>query len=482
MRDVGRNAVLGSVTTAGGSLIGFLVRFAMSAVLARHIAPEQFGVYAQASVYAAVIGLLAGFSFPQALLQLPEMPGINATVNRLTALSGLVMVVVALVLWPLLAHVRGDAVAECFVGLVVGQAIAAYGGTYEGELLRHHQWHAAAALRLGATFTTVALVVPLGLVAPGPFVLVLRDGLTPLLLIAAMAYVRWRKGFAASTYHRETAKAVWSLGKALFWNRGLEVILFKVDSALVGEFLGQRALGFYDQARYLAGLPAALVAPISNLVGLRLIASLRDDPTRRARAFALLQWGVARVVFVFTLGSVLAPELAVRVLFGPAWSESAPILEMLAIWCLIVPVSSTHVMLLTATQSWQPIRFGFVTAIVVLVLGLLAFIPLWGGVGAALASTLAVLAELFVRARATAAHLDLQPRDHARVALPLIAAFIVGSTIGYLTTQLVESTWGGQALVLIAGLAAAFMTLVLIEGRHARSELTYLRNLIRRRS
>jgi len=58
MREVGRNAVLGSFTTAGGGLLGFVLRFAMNAVLARYIAPEQFGVYAQASVYATFVGLL----------------------------------------------------------------------------------------------------------------------------------------------------------------------------------------------------------------------------------------------------------------------------------------------------------------------------------------------------------------------------------------------------------------------------------------
>ncbi len=341
MRDISRNAVLGSFTTAGGSLLGFAIRFGMNALLARYLAPEQFGVYAQASVYAAVVCLLGAFSFPQALVLLPDMPGISATVRRLTALSAAAIVVIGALIWPLLSEVRGTDIAHCFFALLVSAAIGAYGSTFEAELQREHRWHVAAGLRLGANVATVGIVIPIGLIAPGPFVLVLRDALTPILVMSVILFVRWRKGHQRSVYDATTAQAVWKLGKALFWNRGLEVILHKVDSALVGELLGQRTLGFYDQARYLAALPGALVAPISNTVGLRLLSSLHDDPTRRARAFALLQWGVARLVFVFGLGALLAPELAVRVLYGPAWGEAAPILQVLALWCVLVPSRQT---------------------------------------------------------------------------------------------------------------------------------------------
>jgi O-antigen/teichoic acid export membrane protein len=480
MREVGRNAVLGSLSTAGGSLLGFVARFAMNAVLARHIAPDAFGVYAQGLVYASFVGLLLAFSFPQALLQLPDMPGLQAAVRRLTAGSVLAMVSLSALLYPLIAHFRGAGVAECFAGLVAGQAIAAYGGTFEGELLRQHRWHATAGLRLAANAATVALVVPIGVAFPGPLVLVLRDALVPVLLISVMAWLRRRKGSTPSAYQPAAGRAVWSLGRALFWNRGLEIVLHKVDSALVGELLGQRALAHYDQARYLASLPAALVSPVSNIVGLPLMASLGGDPARRARAFWLLEWGVARVVFLFALGCVLAPELAVRVIFGPDWAGSAPILQVLALWCALVPISTNHLVLLTATQSWQAIRLGFITALLVLVPGLLALIPLWSALGAAAASTLAVAAELAIRARGTARQLGA--RTPPRLALPLLTALSAGGAGGYLVSRVTAPTWGGQALVLGAGLLAALVTLTALEGRRAVRELRYLRDLIRRRS
>ncbi len=138
--------------------------------------------------------------------------------------------------------------------------------------------------------------------------------------------------------------------------------------------------------------------------------------------------------------------------------------------------------LLTAVQDWRPIRIGLVTAIGVLVPSLLALIPLWGALGAALASTLAMAAELAIRARASARHLDMRGRDHLRRTLPLVIALAVAIASGWLTGRLLGTSWGAQALVLVVGLAAAALTLFLVEGRSASTELRYLRDVIRRRS
>jgi len=131
MRDVGRNALLGSFTTAGSGLLGFALRFGMNAVLARFLAPELFGVYAQASVYAAVVSIIQAISFPQALIQLPDLPALVPTVRRMTLLSGLVTVLAALGLFPLIALLKGPDVAHCFLLLLVINALGGFGLTYE---------------------------------------------------------------------------------------------------------------------------------------------------------------------------------------------------------------------------------------------------------------------------------------------------------------------------------------------------------------
>lgn len=483
MREVGRNALLGSMTTVGGSLAAFAVRFAVNAHLARVLLPEAFGVYAQASVYAAIVAILGAVSFPQALVQLPDdvdAGDLAATVRRLTAWSSALLGVVALAAWPLVELAPGPDVARCFLVLVGVNALGTYGSTFELELQRHHRWHIAAGLKLGANLVAVAFVVPLAHLTRDPLVLVLRDALAPVLVMLAVVVARWKSGVPRGRYDRAIAARVWVLGRALFVNRALEIVLHKVDSALVGELLGQRALGLYDQARYLAALPNAALGPVTQTVGLRLMASLQGDGARLGRAFALLQWGVTRAILVFALGCLVAPELAVRVVFGPAWLDAAPILQALSIWCALFPLSGLHVVFLMARADWRPIRAGYLAALVALAVALPPLALALDAVGVAIAHTIAIGVELVVRVRGSSPHLGARARDHAINFAPLVLALALGVAGGRGFGSLLDPGYEAQALALVAGLAVAAATLVALEGRRTLAELRYLRDILRR--
>jgi O-antigen/teichoic acid export membrane protein len=485
MRDVGRNALLGSFTTAGGSLLGFALRFGMNALLARFIAPEQFGIYAQAAVYATFVSVIQAISFPQALVQLPELPALAPTVRRMTLVSSGLTLLVALGLTPLLAHLQGPEVAHCFLLLLTVNALGAYGLTYELEIQRAHRWHTAAGMKLGANLLSVALLVPLGILFPGPLVLVLRDGLAPLVMMVAVLIIRHRLGLTTArgpTYDRETARAVWNLGRGLFWNRALEIVFHKIDSALVGALLGQRTLGLYDQARYIANLPNAALGPVVQTVGLRLYAALDQDPSRRRRTFELLDWGISRAGLLFALGALVAPDLAIRVVYGPAWLDAAPILQAFGLWCALMPLSVNHQVLLTAAQDWRPIRVGFAAALGTLLAALPLLSGPFGVLGVALSHTLAIFAELLVRARGTARLLTLAPFTTARRGLPLMLALAIGVAASILLGPLMPAGHLGAALRLLVGLIALALTLLGFDRGRTLAELRYMRDLIRRRS
>jgi lipopolysaccharide exporter len=485
MRDVGRNALLGSFTTAGSGLLGFALRFGMNAVLARFLAPELFGVYAQASVYAAVVSIIQAISFPQALIQLPDLPALVPTVRRMTLLSGLVTVLAALGLFPLIALLKGPDVAHCFLLLLVINALGGFGLTYELEVQRAQRWHMAAGLKLGANLLTVAVLIPLCAAFPSPLVLVLRDGLAPLLLMAVTLVIRRRLGLSKApgpSFDRDTARKVWALGKALFWNRSLEILFHKIDSALVGELLGQRMLGLYDQARYVANLPNAALGPVVQSVGLRLFASLDTDPTRRRRSFELLDWGISRMVFLFSLGAIVAPDLAIRIIYGPAWLDAAPILQVFGLWCALMPISVNHQVLLTAAQVWRPIRVGFAAAIGTLAVALVILTPAFGVLGVALSHTLAIFAEFIVRARGTSRLFEQPSLSILRRPLPVLLATASGALTGLLLRPLLPAGYGGDALSLLLGMGIMVITLLALDHGETRQELRYMRDLIWRRS
>jgi O-antigen/teichoic acid export membrane protein len=108
--------------TAGGTIAGFLVRFASNAFFARQMTPEEYGAWGFAAVWASLAALPYALSLPTAVLQADAgTPRLLGSVVRLgVKLAAVVMVLSALgalVVWQL----QGAVVAQCFLALALGQ-------------------------------------------------------------------------------------------------------------------------------------------------------------------------------------------------------------------------------------------------------------------------------------------------------------------------------------------------------------------------
>jgi O-antigen/teichoic acid export membrane protein len=480
--------VLGSLTTAGANLAGFFIRFASNFIVARHLLPDDFGVYGFALVYAAFAGLPWALSLPQAIVQLgPGHARLFGTVRRLQLYLALALAPVTALVALVLDATHGPPVAASFLGLAAGQAIASFSATYDAVLQRAMRYHFLAVVRVASIAASIGLTLAVLFASPGPFVLVLRDVLPPLLALGAVAlYLRRHRADPALEqergFDRATAASVWKLSRALAVNRVFEVVVNRLDALAVGLVLGERGLGHYTQAKYLAGLPSAVIAPFSNSVALRTFAAVRDDRPRLARALHLVQWAVARAGFAFALGCVVAPDLITHVAFGPGWDLAAEMLRFFAGWIVMVPLAANFQMFFTATQDWTPVRLSFVVNAVVLPLALLPALLTDSPVIAPLANSIAYVAMVGVllhvaAARGVSVHRHLLAPVFASVAAAALALFARATFIPASSAGLWGSALGGAA---IAFATFAFL-LFAFEGRAIGVELRYLRDVIRRR-
>jgi len=483
---LGRSAVIGSLSTFGGGVAGFLLRFALNMVFARAIAPEEFGVYAQALVASSFVTLPLSVTFGQALVQFDAgTPGLVDTVLRLTwRQAGLVMAL-ALVVWPVLAALRGADVGVTFVAVAAGTIFGSVAAAYEGILLRRMRFPFVALVRLVGIAVSLGGALALCWVAPGPFVYVVRDGLPFVIGLAVLwLVVRRQRSALVEPVERgwdaDTAKRAWRFGRELFVNRSLELLLNRLDSLLVGAVLGSVPLANYEQARYLSGLPAAAVAPFSMSVGLRTFSAVRHDEPRLARAFALVQWAITRFLIAFSVAVAIAPDLAVRLVFGPTWAEAAEPLRFLALWIWLSPVQVNQQILLIALQRWRGIRVSFIVASAVLGIVMIpAALTGWPGL-APIAQTAGVAASFLVMIRATPRALRVRLGVYLR---PLLAAAVAVAS-GLVTRALLPddvSAMVGAAIGLAVGGVVLALVIVALEGRAILAELRYLRDVVRRR-
>ena len=470
--------------TASGTIAGFLIRLASNAFFARQMTPEEFGVWGFAAVWATLASLPYAMSLPTAMLQLDRgVRHLFGTVRTLTLrLVAGVLVTSALAAF-IIGGTQGASVAWCFLGLILGQAFSAIGYVHDAALQRAMRYDVVAATRLAGVAGGLLVAVPFALATPGPLVLVLRDSLPPVLSLGlAMVYLRRHRRdpdlALEGGYDPATARAVRSLGAGLLGNRLVEALVNRLDSLLVGFAFGERALGSFDQARYLAGLPNAVTGTFTHSVALRTFAAVRDEPARLARALSLLQWLTARVTLAGTCLCLVVPELLVELLFGAGWGLSAEMLRTFAPWLALVPLVVNQQVFLTALGSLAPVRRSLLLGALALPLGIGVALPLEDAAWTPLGNTLGYLAMFIALIVTPEAQLPgaARRRELLRCFLPPFAG-VGASALSAFTVRMTVAGGGSrseEAIVGAVALAAYVGTLFLLEGRAVIAELHYL--------
>jgi len=135
--------------------------------------------------------------------------------------------------------------------------------------------------------------------------------------------------------NREAALSLIRFGRWIFATELIAVCGRSVLHVVISRQLGVTELGLYFLAAKIAFLPAELSGEVVAAVAFPLYARLQSNLRQAAKAFRTLLTGITVLLFpVLCLIVVLAPSLVEHVL-GARWAGSAPIIQILAIACML---------------------------------------------------------------------------------------------------------------------------------------------------
>jgi O-antigen/teichoic acid export membrane protein len=175
----------------------------------------------------------------------------------------------------------------------------------------------------------------------------------------------------------------------------LSILYFRIDVVFLERMVGDAAVGAYSAAyRILEGflfLPAIFLAALYPAFA----ESARTDPAEMRRIYGnSLRW-MGLLALLIVAGCVLFAPLGLRLLYGRAYEDSAPVLRVLApsLFFIFVNYALTHFLVALRGQKWNAVFAG--ACLAVNVACNLVLIPRYGGIGAAIA-TVATEAALFL--------------------------------------------------------------------------------------
>ena len=244
-------------------------------------------------------------------------------------------------------------------------------------------------------------------------------------IVLALA-ARWRPTAAPTVADVRTGLR---FGTPLAGFATLNYLVRNADNALIGAVLGAGPLGFYSVAYRLMLLPVQVVNSVGNRVLLPVLAQRTDLAARRATY--LMAVGVTALVgFPIAAGLAGAADQVIRVLLGPGWEQSVPVLRLLALVALAQVIGATVGPLFVATgRTDRLFAWGLLSSLVT-VTSFVVGLP-YGITGVAAAYALASMFLLVPSFAIALPLIDTATKDVLRRVAPSLAAAVVGGLVAY---------------------------------------------------
>ena len=458
--SLSQRAIRGGVWVFALNITNRLLGLIRTIVLARVLAPGDFGVMGIALLTMFTLEIFSKMGFDIALIQKKE--DTNAyldTAWTIQVMRGILIFSILFVSAPLVgaffdvpkavAIVRVIAFAELFKGF------ASIGVIY---FLKELEFNKQFLYQFSRIIADLAVAIPAALILRSVWALAfgLLSGLLVQLVVSYIIHPYRPK----LEINRDKFRDLFSFGKWILSSSILIFIVTQGDDIFVGKLLGSAALGLYQMAFRISNISATEVTHVISQVTFPVYAKLQDNVPELRNAYLKVLQVTAFLSFpIGVLLLILAPDFT-RLFLGEKWMPMVRAIQVLCIFGVIRSLAATCGPLFSGTNN--P-RFTTITSFIKLIFLAILIYPLtrkWGITGTALATTLpSLLVSQFYLVSRVAHILRCRLRDFAISIYPPVVGSILVLIFSCIIKRLSLSNVPTFAINFIAGIIiyTAFM-------------------------
>ncbi|NER33281.1 MAG: lipopolysaccharide biosynthesis protein [Oscillatoria sp. SIO1A7] len=387
--DLRGRSVRGGAITMAAQIWKFVFQLGSTAVLARLLTPEDYGLIGMVAVFIGLISLFKDLGLSTATVQRAEVT--QSQVSNLfwvNVVFSITIVLLTAALAPVVAWFYNEP-RLTWITIVLASGFVFGGLTVQHEALLRRQMRFAtlAAIEITSQLVAITTGVILGLLGTGYWALVgLQIALSFANMVGAWVMCGWRPGLPKR--YSGTGNML-AFGGNLTGVSILNYSIRSLDNVLIGLYLGPAQLGVYAKAYQLLLMPLGQINTPVGKVAIPALSRLQAEPEKYRSYYkkgigAIVSLGMPLVVFMF-----VAADKLVLTMLGEQWTEAILIFRVLAPAAFIgtFNVATGWVYNSMGTADRQ-LRWAMVTSSVT-ALGFLIGIQ-WGTIGIAAAASITI--------------------------------------------------------------------------------------------
>jgi PST family polysaccharide transporter len=459
-----QHSARGAAATFIAQIIKFALKFGSTVVMARLLAPAEFGMVAMVSPIVAFAAAFNDIGFSQAIIRDSNLQ--PQQINSLFWLNLLVTVGLSAALIasaPVVALIYREPHVTGLLAAMTGWLLISTLSMVPTALMSREMRFVAAtfadlagvAVGIGCTIWAAWAGLSYWSLVIGPLIGSATSA------AVAFTFSRWRPGLPSIARGMgEVAR----FGANLMGVNVATYVTMTADNIIVGAFAGKVALGLYDRSYALVVQPLGqLVAPL-NRVALPLLSRLRDEPILYRRTYIqMLRLTLLLTVPAMLFCAVLA-EPVILLLWGERWAKAIPVFHWFSIGGLVAPLFMTSGWLFVS-EGRAGRQFGIAAAGAIISVASFLIGVTWGVVGVVRVSALTYIflqTPLLIWGLTKGGILTIQ--DFARALLPMCIPAALTTAALYAIEGHVHGWWTVPTLAL-AYLVFGFTVLIMPGGR-----------------
>jgi PST family polysaccharide transporter len=335
--DIERRSVHGGAIMFAAQAIKMVTQFAAAIVLTRLLPPAAFGLIAMAMALNTFLDPLKELGLTAATMQKTDITQEQVTaLFWINALGGALLTLALFLAAPVVAGFYGQPeLVPVIQWLSVSFALSGLAGQHWALLRRQMRYATVATIDTGAELIGFACAVALAVGGGGYWALVVQRLIVPfLVLIGSWSTCRWRPGRPKLV---PGLRDLFGFGASVTGCNIAVAITRSIDQILIGWLWGPSVLGLYERTTRLLQVPITNIYAPLYAVALPALSRIAHQPQRYRRAFTEILEKLAMVTMPAAALVVVTADWVVEFLFGPVWSEAAPLIAFFALAAIYQP-------------------------------------------------------------------------------------------------------------------------------------------------
>jgi PST family polysaccharide transporter len=475
--ELKRKSVRGGLTTIASQGANTFIQLCSTVVLARLLAPADYGIMAMVTTITAFAGLFSDLGLSTAVIRKKDLTQAQQnTMFWLNVAMGLALTITVVLISPIVAwFYQKPEVLWVTVALSATFLIGSFGTQHGALLVREMQFGRLVLSNVSGALTGLVVSITLANAGYGYWSLVWGTVCTTTCSTILLNIVSpFRPGLPSrGTGVRDMLK----FGAHVTAFDFVNYFARNLDNVLIGRFSGTVALGLYSRGYSLLMFPITNLRGPINAVALPAMSKLQNDPDAFRAYYRKITSVLAFLSMPLTAFFFVASTPIIELALGRQWLGVVPIFSILATVGFIQPVMTNWGVVVLSLGNSKRYLQGGMWYTLSSILGFLAGIP-WGGTGVATGYAIATYLALYPILRLAFRGTPIRIRDFFQSVLtPAIA-----SCITVVAMTLMPDFYTGQSLIFnLLSLAAVFASIyafcfILIPGG-LRTALSHLQLL-----